>query len=249
MILNTEAVVLNSRKYGDSSKILKLFTRDSGIVPVIAKGARKSKNKYGSSLEPLSNTFATIYVKQGRDLQILSNSEHKRPLRKIYESMEHLAAGLMMLESISQTQDEGAANEELFDLVISSLHILDDICENPFSLFVAFQLYLAEISGFAIDSHSIYEQNDNLDRRQVKFSLRDGSFNTSNSKNSDIISIDRSSFDILRKISTLSYDDSLKVVISQKNLKDLLDFFVRYFSFHLEKKYWFRTYKLLMAHS
>lgn len=249
MILNTEAVVLNSRKYGDSSKILKLFTREDGIVPVIAKGARKTRNKYGSSLEPLSNTFATIYVKQGRSLQILSNSEHKKPLRKIYESMEHLAAGLMMLESVSQTQDEGAANEELFDLLISSLHLLDEICDNPFSLFVAFQLYLAELSGFAIDPHSVNDQIDNFENGKVDFSLQNGSFDTSNGKNSEIISIKRSSFEILRKISTLSYEESSKVVINQKNVKDLLDFFVRYFSFHLEKKYWFRTYKLLMAHS
>ena len=75
MLVTTEAIVLRSRKQGDTSKIVSLYTRDYGFVDVIAKGAREMKSKFGSALEPFTLSKVTFYKKEGRDLYLLANAE------------------------------------------------------------------------------------------------------------------------------------------------------------------------------
>ncbi|MBP6673311.1 MAG: recombination protein O N-terminal domain-containing protein, partial [Bacteroidetes bacterium] len=52
MIVETEAVVLHTMDFRDTSKIVTLYSRKFGKIKVIAKGTRNQKtNKFGSSLE------------------------------------------------------------------------------------------------------------------------------------------------------------------------------------------------------
>ena len=50
MIVRTEAFVLKAVRFGETSMIYRLFTRDRGVVPVMAKGARRPKSRFGASL-------------------------------------------------------------------------------------------------------------------------------------------------------------------------------------------------------
>ena len=171
MIITTESIVLNSRKYGDSSKIVTLFTKDSGLCKVIAKGARKPKSKYGSSLEPLCHSWITYYNKSSRELQLLSKSEIIHRFSKLYRSFDHLSTGLLILESVNNTQDVNAPNPKLFDFLYNTLNCLNKLLRNPFSVFTAFQLFLAEELGFMPD-FSNYGKLKSVSR--YFFSLKDG---------------------------------------------------------------------------
>ena len=44
MIYNSEALILNTRCYGDTSLICNLFTKKYGRLSIISKGARTLKN-------------------------------------------------------------------------------------------------------------------------------------------------------------------------------------------------------------
>ena len=87
MIVSTESVVLNSRKFGDTSKIVTFYTKEGGLIKAVAKGSRASKNKFGSSLEPLSHSFISYYEKPEKDLFLLSKAETINPFRKITDSI------------------------------------------------------------------------------------------------------------------------------------------------------------------
>ena len=50
----TEAVVLRSMRFGESDRILHLYTLDRGRVGALAKGVRKTKSRFGARLEPLA---------------------------------------------------------------------------------------------------------------------------------------------------------------------------------------------------
>ncbi len=50
-IVKTEAFVLRSFRYGETSKIVTLFTRDFGKMNAIVKGARNYKSKICGTLE------------------------------------------------------------------------------------------------------------------------------------------------------------------------------------------------------
>jgi DNA repair protein RecO (recombination protein O) len=75
---NTEAIVLHAFDYLESSRIIRLLTRDAGVQSVLARGARKSRGRYGSALDLFAEGTAQIYVKPGRELHNLSSFEIAR---------------------------------------------------------------------------------------------------------------------------------------------------------------------------
>ena len=71
-LLATDAIVLHAFDYLESSRILRLVTRDAGVRSVLAKGARRSSRRFGSALDLFAQGSAQLYAKPGRDLDTLS---------------------------------------------------------------------------------------------------------------------------------------------------------------------------------
>jgi DNA repair protein RecO (recombination protein O) len=69
--VTTRAVVLQSWRYSETSKIVRLATRDLGVQSAIAKGALRPRSRFGAGLETLSEGIAHLYHRETRDLQIL----------------------------------------------------------------------------------------------------------------------------------------------------------------------------------
>jgi DNA repair protein RecO (recombination protein O) len=74
----TEAIVLHAFDYLESSRIIRLLTRNAGVQSVLARGARKSRGRYGSALDLFAEGTAQIYMKPGRELHNLSSFEIAR---------------------------------------------------------------------------------------------------------------------------------------------------------------------------
>ena len=72
MIINTDAIVLKTFSYGETSLISRCFTKDKGKISFIIKGAKSKKNLISPYFQPLS--FINIIYKENekRELQIVS---------------------------------------------------------------------------------------------------------------------------------------------------------------------------------
>jgi DNA repair protein RecO (recombination protein O) len=71
-LLATDAIVLHAFDYLESSRILRLVTRDGGVRSALAKGARRSSRRFGSAVDLFAQGNAQLYAKPGRDLDTLS---------------------------------------------------------------------------------------------------------------------------------------------------------------------------------
>lgn len=242
MIVETEAIVLNSMKYGDSSKIVSLFTRSFGKVSVLAKGSRKSRNKFGSSLDPLSYSSVCYYNKPNNDLKVLANSELFIPLRRISESFEHLSTGLIVAEAISQTLDNNEVNEELFILASNILIELNKNNPNPYNLALYFQLHFASILGFAIDLKTLQGSD-----KEIFFSFPDGCFRQVISSLNSGYKFEFNVAEKLTEINQTNFNLLSEIYCTKRCIAQLNDFFVRYFSYHLDKKFSYRTLNLFKS--
>lgn len=246
MIESSDCIILNSRKYGDSGKIISAFTSGAGRFSLIAKGARKAKNKFGSALEPLSFSNIQYYFKPNRGLQLLSKAETVRPLRRIFESFDHLSAGLMILESVSITQDENAASEEVFEQLVKAVFLLDELVDHPFSVFIRFQLFLAGQLGFEPDFNNAEPlMRSNGKGSYLLFSLEQGTFVSGSGVRSNAFRLDNGAIHALEEFSRTGIERSGFIRLEGRVQKMLMDFFVRYFSFHLEKSVFFRTMDII----
>jgi DNA repair protein RecO (recombination protein O) len=138
MITKTEAIVLRTVDFQESSLIATLFTRKYGKVAVIAKGARRPKSKLAAYLVPGQILETVIFMKETRDVQTLSEATYiLRKLDRIRLDMDKMALVVTTLELASQIIHSHEPNEDLYQLLVKLLPWIDerDRCvEDYFSL-------------------------------------------------------------------------------------------------------------------
>jgi DNA repair protein RecO (recombination protein O) len=71
-LLGTPAIVLSALRYGETSKIVRLATREHGVQSAIAKGALRPKSRFGASLQVLSEGQVQYIAKEHRELHLLT---------------------------------------------------------------------------------------------------------------------------------------------------------------------------------
>lgn len=112
-LVTTLATVLKTYEYSETSKILRLLTRDHGLVSVIAKGARRPRSRFGGLLEPFTDGVATYYSKEGRELHTLSGFELRRERQSLGRELLRYAGGGLLTE-IALRFASSAVDENLF---------------------------------------------------------------------------------------------------------------------------------------
>jgi DNA repair protein RecO (recombination protein O) len=68
----TPAIVLSAVRYGETSKIVRLATREHGVQSAIAKGALRPRSRFGAALQLLSEGQAQYLAKEHRELHVLT---------------------------------------------------------------------------------------------------------------------------------------------------------------------------------
>jgi DNA repair protein RecO (recombination protein O) len=71
-LVTTPAVVLQTYRYSETSKVVRLATRELGVHSAIAKGALRPKSRFGAGLELLSEGVAQLYFRETHELHTLS---------------------------------------------------------------------------------------------------------------------------------------------------------------------------------
>lgn len=122
-LLVSEAIVLHAFDYLESSRIVRLLTRDSGMRSTIAKGARKSRRRFGSGLDLFAQGTATWLTRPGRELDTLTGFEDARARTSLADDLERFAGAETIAEIALRFGREGA-DVELFDVVEGALDAL-----------------------------------------------------------------------------------------------------------------------------
>ena len=109
-IIKTDAFVLKSFKYGETSKIVTLFTKDHGKLNAIVKGVRNYKSRICGTMESMNYISAVIYLKESRDLQLVSNAEYKRSFKGIVNNIDKIEIAYNIIELLNKSVVENYVN-------------------------------------------------------------------------------------------------------------------------------------------
>jgi len=150
-IVKTEAFVLKSFRYGETSKIVTLFTKEFGKINVIVKGARTYKSKLCGVLESMNHVNTIIYLKENRDLHLLTNAEYKKSYTNILNDFDKLQASFRIIEMLNKSVIENDINESIFELLIKTYEMLDETEKNIYQCVLYFQIELVKILGLSPD--------------------------------------------------------------------------------------------------
>src|SRR6185436_19386190 len=112
--LRTDAVVLHAFDYLETSRIFRLATREAGVQSVLARGARRSKARYGSALDLFASCTAEIYTKPGRELHTLASFDVQRSRERLAGALERFTAASAIVE-LAMRFGTGESHAELYD--------------------------------------------------------------------------------------------------------------------------------------
>jgi DNA repair protein RecO (recombination protein O) len=135
--------------YGETSRIVTLFSRDLGRLGVMARGARSGKSKFGSTLEPMSWIQVMVYYKPSRELQSLSESSHMQLFGSVSRSLERIGIGLRTIELTGALMQSGQTNPLVLDLQVETLRLLDSASVGLGNIWPFFAMRLAGLLGFS----------------------------------------------------------------------------------------------------
>ncbi|MDQ3998472.1 MAG: DNA repair protein RecO, partial [Gemmatimonadota bacterium] len=123
-LVATEAIVLHSFDYLESSRVLRLATRDAGVRSVIAKGARRSSRRFGGGLDLFSRGVAHLYTKAGRDLDTLAGFDDLRAGIQLGSDLGRFTGASAIAELTLRFSREASADPALYDAVAGALEAI-----------------------------------------------------------------------------------------------------------------------------
>lgn len=122
--LLTPSLVLGSLRYGESSRIVRLATRDFGVVSAIAKGALRPKSRFGASLQLLSEGQAHLLPSRNSDLQTLIAFDITAVHTGLATSLDRFGAANALAELAARFVP-AAPNPPLFDWLLGAIRLLE----------------------------------------------------------------------------------------------------------------------------
>lgn len=123
--VRTEGIVLKSSPFGEADLIVTYLTRDCGLLSVFARSPRKTKSRFGSSLEPLTCARISFIGREQSPLPRLTQSDIGESFQAIRDNYHCFLAVSELLEMNLRLLPERERNDRFFTLLLATLRAVD----------------------------------------------------------------------------------------------------------------------------
>lgn len=222
MQVSTKAIVLSSLKYGDTSLIVRMFTRSDGLKSYLLKGvlsAKRGKLKSAYFL-PLMQLEIVASHKNKGSLERILEAKVLVPYKSLHTNVVKNSVVLFLAEMLGNSIQEQEQDLALFNYLEYGLLWLDEHELNP-NFHLVFLLNLTKYLGFYPDTHF---------RQASYFDLQEGSFSDKPTLNPLIQG------EILTHFKTLlgiNFDALQTIKMKKAQRQELLKMVILYFRLHL----------------
>lgn len=117
----TDAIVLRTVDFSETSLVVTLFTRDFGKIGALAKGGRRLKGPFDSALDVLALCRIVFLHKSSEALDLLTEAKLLRRFRPAGRDLLGLYAGYYVAELLGELTDDCDPHPRLFDLAEETL--------------------------------------------------------------------------------------------------------------------------------
>lgn len=121
----SEAIVLRSFPLGEADRLVSFLSRSSGRMRGVARGARRPKSRFGSTLEMMSHVRVWYYERETRDLVRIGQCE----LMESFFGAQKDYASTMALALVSEVTEavvpEHEATDPVFRLILLSARTVE----------------------------------------------------------------------------------------------------------------------------
>lgn len=143
----TAAIILDSRNYKESDKIVTLIAPQTGRFSGIAKGANKSKKRFLNKLELFSHLIIRYVNRKNSGLALIEDAELIDSFISIRMDVKRYAAASFIREVLLTALSDHQNETTIFNLACRTFHAVDND-KNPLNAVAIFLIRLYEHLGY-----------------------------------------------------------------------------------------------------
>lgn len=224
MYCKTEGIVLHGIKYGDTGRIVTVYTEAFGRTSFILQGihSKKSQGK-ANLLQPLFLLELEVDHRQGRELQRAREIKIWHPYQTLPFDVVKSSQAIFIAEMLYRVLKEEEARPELFEFLSHSFRIFDLMREGMANFHLVFLIHLTRFMGFS-------PSNNYSDKRNI-FDMASGSFTESKPPHPHFLGPEDSI--ILSELINISFEEMGHINLNSGTRNLILVKIIEYFSLHL----------------
>jgi len=150
-LIETEGLVLKSYNLAEADKIVVILTHDHGIVRGVAKGAKRLKSRFGSSLEPFTEVRASYFQKDNIELVSLQSADLVRSNFSSASDPEFLERFVFLSDLLISLTPPHDPAQDLYRMVRACLSAVADRRVALPAVAVYFEIWLLKLAGYMPD--------------------------------------------------------------------------------------------------
>lgn len=171
MFQKCEGIVIRTTDYGETNKIVTLYTRELGKVGAMARGAKKPNSRLSSITQLF--THGHFLIQRGSGLGSLQQGEIISSMRSIGEDIFLTAYASYIVELTDKCTEEKKPNPFRFELLLQTLHYMNEGYD-PDIMMNIYEMKMLNVLGLypILDQCSVCGSTDG----HFSFSIREGGF-------------------------------------------------------------------------
>jgi DNA repair protein RecO (recombination protein O) len=142
----SDSIILKTYPLGEADRIVAFFSRDFGKMRGVANGARRMKNRFGASLEPLAHSRLQFFEKENRDLVRIQSADLLDSPMKLFQDYDRAVCAGRIVELVDRFLPEHEPQDTVFRLVRMTVRALEQGCSIDFAK-CYFEVWMLRLSG------------------------------------------------------------------------------------------------------
>lgn len=232
MIVKHEAIVISSIKYGDNARIVKCYTKESGIKSFIVKGVYSKKNKTNPMFVQLNKLELIFDDKTKSELFPLNNCRQLNHYLSLNTNQHKTAIVIFIAEILNSVLKEEEANPAMYDFISQSVNFFDEKQTAYADFHLWFLLNLSSYLGFY----------PNLEPDTSYFDLTNGV--SSNELPSGVYT-DGEKLELLKELYKPNFFEQQQNRYTREQRNSLLELLLRYYELHHSNFKWPKSLEVL----
>ena len=175
MIIKTDAIVLKSFDFRETSRIVTFYSRDHGKIKGILKGIRKDPKKFRSHVDRFSVNEILLYHSFRSEIHLVSHCDLKEDFFALRQEYKRNVAAHYILELLDRIMPIEQPNMNVYQLVLDYLNTLKTQADSQEidKLVHIFQIKILLHSGFRPHLDACVRCQKKIGGK-VRFSLQSG---------------------------------------------------------------------------
>lgn len=230
------ALVLGSINLGESDRLMHLLTRERGRVAVRARGARRSRKRYGGRLERYALIRARVKTHRGRSA--LGDVDLLRPFLGVRDDLLRTAMADHLLELVRTVTRDDEPVPEMFGLLLQALAALDTGPEPGEAWVRAASMRTLQLAGVGLSLRVCCACGKPPDRYPAGFSAAAGGILCGEHAQEDpgALPLSRDDHATLSRLAAADLADPGGVAVDGADVRRIRGYLARFGEYHLERR-------------